>query len=202
MLSGVVDGRFQVERDVGRGATGMVYQAKDLSNGRTVAIKVLHASTAANEEFVARFERECRLLRALDHVNAVRVIHTGMASERLPYVAMEFVAGNTLVELVHKHGPQTAERVGTFLRDIAAVLDVAHEKDIIHRDLKPGNIMLHVDENGREIVKVLDFGLAKILHADPDNDTVVTTAGIAMGTPEYMSPEQAMGKPLDKLSDI
>lgn len=193
-----IDGRFRIRAPIAEGASGKVFLADDEQEGRPIALKIMHQRAAGNSEFVARFKRECRLLEEMNHQNAVRVFATGVTPEKSPYVAMELVEGATLDQLVDRDGPLDPAFVGKCLVQVARVLDFAHEKGIVHRDLKPGNIM--VGKN--DVVKVLDFGVAKILSAEQPDSAVVTAAGIAMGTPSYMSPEQAMGKKVSTASDI
>ncbi|MFO0947681.1 MAG: serine/threonine-protein kinase [Planctomycetota bacterium] len=201
-MANVLDGRFQIEELLSQGAGGQVFRGTDLVNGEPIAVKILHPASARSEEFLSRFRRECRLLVELDHPNAVRVHGSGITPEGLPYVAMELVGGKTLSGLVGEKGSLSAEEMAVYLAQIAEVLDAAHAKNVLHRDIKPGNIMIMAAPDGKPIVKVLDFGIAKIMGNDQMNATVVTTAGIAVGTPAYMSPEQAMGKPLGVPSDI
>lgn len=198
----LLDGRFRVEGFLARGANGDLYRAVQLSNQRPVAIKFLKASGGAAAEFAARFRRECRLLHELDHPAAVRVHGAGIAEGDRPWVAMELLEGRTLAALVERNGPMSPEALADVLDQVADCLDAAHERNIVHRDIKPGNLMLSLGENGRLAVKVLDFGVAKILGKDETNATVVTCAGIAVGTPEYMSPEQALGRAVDGRSDV
>lgn len=197
-----LDGRFALLGMLDEGAHGQVWRARDLATGDEVAVKILRPKSAASEEFLARFRRECRLLAELDHPGAVRILGTGQTPLGLPYVAMERVLGRTLSEMVERDGPIAPEPMAEYLAQIAAVLDAAHARGILHRDIKPSNIMVAREANRPPVVKVLDFGVAKIMGSDQVSATVVTTAGIAMGTPAYMSPEQAMGRPIEPASDI
>jgi serine/threonine-protein kinase len=138
----------------------------------------------------------------LEHPNAVRIISTGVTSDKLPYVAMEFVEGRTLSRIIQDEGPMTAVEVADWLAQVADLLDAAHAKSIVHRDIKPGNIMLCRNAAGRLTVKVLDFGFAKALDADEDGGAAATQAGVAVGTPAFMSPEQVAGAPVTPQSDI
>lgn len=197
----ILDHRFEIEEAIAEGSFGRVYRGFDRDTNAPIAIKILNAQSANNDEFLSRFRRECRLLMELDHPNAIRVYGTGMTPEGQPYVAMELVQGQTLSERVSRSGPIDPETMADYLSQIGSVLDLAHARNVLHRDIKPGNIMIHQSDEG-ETIKVLDFGIAKIMGSDQSNATVVTTAGIAVGTPTYMSPEQAMGQPLEPASDI
>ena len=202
MRETLVDGRFRVEQKLAEGASGKVYRAIDLESGAPVALKILHPQSARSSDLVARFSRECRLLADLDHANAVCIYGAGLTQEQLPYVAMELVQGRTLSQIVAEEGPIDPRRMCDYLFQIADVLEAAHARQILHRDLKPGNIMLGTGAAGTETVKVLDFGMAKLLGTDQFNATVVTQAGTTVGTPEYMSPEQAMGRALGPATDV
>lgn len=198
----VLDGRFELGESIAKGTSARVYRGTDRKNGQPVAIKVLHPRTASSEEFSARFQRECRLLLGLEHPNAVRIVGTGVTSDNLPYVAMELVEGRTLSRIIQDEGPLSAADVAGWLAQVADLLDAAHAKSIIHRDIKPGNIMLRRDSAGRLEAKVLDFGFAKALDADEEGGAAATQAGVAVGTPAFMSPEQVAGATVTPQSDI
>jgi eukaryotic-like serine/threonine-protein kinase len=197
-------GPYRILGLIGAGGMGEVYRAHDPKLGRDVAIKVLGAGFLADPERLARFEREARALAALSHphVGAIFGLEQGGDVNAL---VLELVEGPTLAEQL-QGGPLTILQALTMARQIADALEAAHEKGIIHRDLKPANIKI----GPRDTVKVLDFGLAKIEHAEADADlsqsptiTVAgTSAGVILGTAAYMSPEQARGRPIDKRTDI
>jgi len=199
-------GSYKIESLIGRGGMGEVYRARDTGLDRSVAIKVLPESFAANPERVARFEREARLLATLSHQN-IAGIHGLEEQDGMRYLVLELVEGVTLKDHLEK-GATPVEETLRICCQIADAVAAAHEKGIIHRDLKPANIMITPDDT----VKVLDFGIAKAL--DPAGTSTGlayaatlsadhhTAAGTMVGTPAYMSPEQARGKPIDKRSDI
>jgi serine/threonine protein kinase len=178
---------------------GEVYLAEDLNLERKVAVKVLPPEMGRNEQQSSRFLREAKITSSLSHPHIAHVYDVGRQGESL-YLVMEYVEGSTLSKRISQ-GPLPADEAANIALQVADSLDVAHEKGIIHRDIKPGNVML----TGRGQVKVLDFGLAKVNEASraPGEITyTVTLPGMVMGTVQYMSPEQALGRPVDGRSDI
>ncbi|MDF2693491.1 MAG: Serine/threonine protein kinase PrkC, regulator of stationary phase, partial [Labilithrix sp.] len=208
-----VAGKFVVEQFLGGGAMGAVYRARDDSLDRKVALKVMHPAVAVDPSFVNRFHREARAASRLDHPNSMRVIEFGEEPDGLLYIAMEYLEGRDLYKVIHEDWPLSEARITDVMMKALAALAVAHDMGVIHRDLKPENIMIldRKDDEGHDIVKVCDFGIAKITEKDenapPDAapktaGAKLTTAGVVVGTPEYMSPEQARGEKLDARSDL
>jgi serine/threonine-protein kinase len=207
-----IAGKFVVEQFLGGGAMGAVYRARDDSLDRKVALKVMHPAVAVDPSFVSRFHREARAASRLDHPNSMRVIEFGEEPDGLLYIAMEYLEGRDLYKVIHEDWPLSEARIADVMMKALAAIAVAHEMGVIHRDLKPENIMIlsRKDDEGHDIVKVCDFGIAKITERDeaaPDAapktaGAKVTTAGVVVGTPEYMSPEQARGEKLDSRSDL
>jgi len=191
-------GSFEIVEVIGRGGMGVVYLAHDTKLDRSAAIKGMPAELQADSTARTRFTREAKILASLSHPN-IAVIHDIIEQdEGTGYLVLEYVPGQTLAERITE-GPLTLQEVLTIALQIAEAVAAAHEHDVIHRDLKPGNIKLTPD--GR--VKVLDFGLAKALGGESsEKPTTVTQPGRVIGTPAYMSPEQARGKRIDKRSDI
>jgi len=191
-------GPFRIERELGRGAVGVVYLAHDTKLDRSVAIKSLPAEVMENPKARSRFSREARLLASLNHPNIATIYEEFEEVEGVGYLVLEYVPGQTLAEQIAKK-PFKLEEALTIALQIAEAVAAAHEHDVIHRDLKPGNIK--ITPEGK--VKVLDFGLAKAVGGEAlDQQTTITQPGRVIGTPAYMSPEQARGKPTDKHSDI
>lgn len=191
-------GHYQVEREIGRGGMGQVYLARDESLDRAVAIKVLPAEIATDEERRKRFEREARLIARLNHANIATVYELGEEDGRL-FLALEYIEGRTLHDILREQTKVDLDTAFDYLEQMLAGLKAAHDQGIVHRDLKPGNIML----TGDGVVKLLDFGLAKLLSGPSDHtQPQLTNTGAMLGTPEYMSPEQARGKPVDERSDL
>jgi len=196
LLGRVIDGRYRLEALLGTGGLGAVYRATQLRLDRAIAVKVLHEQHAANEELRARFDREARSLAALSHPNVIPVVDCGV-DEDTPYLVMELMEGKSLEEALTEG--IDLERALHIAIEVASALAYTHERGIIHRDLKPGNIFLQETPDGREAVRVLDFGLAKFLVS---NTADLTRAGMIMGTPGYIPPEQASGDRITPATDI
>src|SRR5437899_2639476 len=196
---------YTIEEKLGAGGMGVVYRAIDSKLGRQVAIKVLPGAFAKDPERLGRFEREARLLAALNHPN-IAAIHGLEEVEGVQYLVLELVPGQTLAQRLERGPLEVPEALG-ICRQIAEALEAAHEKGIVHRDLKPANVK--ITPEGK--VKVLDFGLAKAFQAEaadtdlsqsPTISVETEGGGRILGTAAYMSPEQARGKPVDKRTDI
>lgn len=185
-------GRYEILDKLGEGAMGIVYRAKDSALGRVVALKVLSSEFGVEDELHKRFEREAEAIGRLNHPNIVQVYDLGEADGRL-YMAMELLEGEDLRHLIERRVEiALADRV-RILHEICDGLGYAHSRGVVHRDIKPANIL--VTSSGR--VKILDFGLARVATRQ-----TITRRGVILGTPDYMSPEQAMGTPVDPRSDI
>jgi TolB-like protein/Tfp pilus assembly protein PilF/tRNA A-37 threonylcarbamoyl transferase component Bud32 len=198
LLPGSQIGQFRIERELGRGAVGIVYLAHDTKLDRRVAIKSLPAEVMDNPKVHSRFAREARVLASLNHPNIATIYEQLEQDEGTGYLVLEYIPGQTLAERIAESRLELNE-VLSIAMQIAEAMAAAHEQDVIHRDLKPGNIK--ITPEGK--VKVLDFGLAKAVGGDAlDEQTTVTEPGRIFGTPAYMSPEQVRGKATDKRSDI
>ena len=206
LIGRTVGGKFLIDSFLGEGAMGAVFKARQLALDKVVAIKVMHPDTAKDELFVTRFKREAKAASRLDHPNSMRVIDFG-EDDGLLYIAMEFVDGHDLFHVMKKDWPLSTQRVVEIMMQALAALAVAHDMGVIHRDLKPENIMVieGKDDEGhyRDQVKVCDFGIAKIeSRASGESVARLSTKGLVVGTPEYMSPEQGKGEPLDPRTDL
>src|ERR1700726_810391 len=199
-------GSYEVVAPIGAGGMGEVYQAHDTKLGRDVAIKVLPEAFAHDPERLSRFQREAKMLAALNHPN-IATIYGLEQSNGTSYLVMELVSGETLAERVKRDGAVPIEEALDIAKQIAEALEAAHEKGIIHRDLKPANVKVTPESK----VKVLDFGLAKAFEGDTANENpsnsptlsrAATMQGVILGTAAYMSPEQARGKVVDKRTDL
>ncbi|MFC1793380.1 protein kinase [Planctomycetota bacterium] len=196
-LIGKKVGGFKIEQIIGRGGMGVVYRAHDTRLDRSVAVKSIPAELQSSSTAKARFKREAKLLASLNHPN-IAVIHDIIEEDKSGYLILEYVAGQTLAERIARK-PLMLDEALSISQQIAEAVSEAHEKGIVHRDLKPGNIKITLEGK----VKVLDFGLAKAsVSEDGKIENTVTQPGRVIGTPAYMSPEQARGKPADKRSDI
>ena len=198
ILTGKRLGPYEILSAIGAGGMGEVYQAHDTKLGRDVAIKVLPEAFAHDPERLSRFQREAKMLAALNHPN-IATIHGLEQTNGTTYLVMELVPGETLQQRIVREGALAVDEALAIAKQIAEALEAAHEKGIIHRDLKPANVK--VTPEGK--VKVLDFGLAKAFAGDAANDDpsnsptlsmAATMHGVILGTAAYMSPEQARGK--------
>ncbi len=206
LVGQTIGGKFVVESHIGGGAMGEVYRARHLGLDRVVALKVLRPDLS-DDTFAARFQREAKAASSLDHPNTVRVLDFGNDAAGLSYIAMEFLDGRDLFRVLHEDWPLSSERIVDLLGQTLRGMKAAHQLGIVHRDLKPENIMVLkvLDEEGHqhEVVKVCDFGIAKVADSRGfQTSRALTTTGTLVGTPEYMSPEQARGEPLDARSDL
>src|SRR5215472_11715844 len=191
-------GRYEVLSELGKGAMGVVYLAKDPVIGRMVAIKTIRASTmgdddAESREFRERFIREAQTAGILSHPNIVTIHDIGEDPEtQTSFIAMEYIEGKNLKTLLGERAHFSHDQIADVIAQVAEAIDYAHRKGIIHRDIKPANIIITTDEK----VKITDFGIAKVASSN------LTTTGQFLGTPNYMSPEQVSGAPVDGRSDI
>jgi serine/threonine protein kinase len=199
----VLDQRYRIERKLGEGGMSYVYQAQEVDTGRSVAVKILIPRLSRDPASVERLRREATIATRLNHPNVCPILRLGQTSDRLIYLVMPFLEGEPLSEHETRRGPFSVSDGIPLLVQMCHGLGHAHDLQIIHRDLKPENVMLAPDPempNGLRAV-VMDFGLAKERRAGPDV-VKLTATGIVLGTPEFMSPEQIRGKPLDGRSDI
>ncbi|HEX7418270.1 MAG TPA: serine/threonine-protein kinase [Thermoanaerobaculia bacterium] len=192
-------GHYEVERVLGRGAMGTVYLARDRRIGRRVALKTISISpqqlddSTSPEEFYTRLQREAEVVGSLTHPNIVALYEAGYEDGRIPYLAMELVEGKTLLDVMKEAGaPLELAAALRIIDDVLRGLAFAHSRGIVHRDIKPANVLIGADG----VAKIADFGIAR-----PQNSSL-TKAGALLGTPNYMSPEQVLGKPLTQKADI
>ena len=208
-LSGrVLSEQFRLTRLLGRGGMGDVYLAEQIPLGRTVVVKLLRAAALAGraartgksqEEDEQRFQREARMLAQLNHPNIVQLYMSGRTEDGAAYLAMEYVPGRNLAEVIEAHGAVPEVQALALLQQLCDALIEAHGRGIIHRDLKPENVMLVARPGLGPLVKVLDFGIAKLAHAA---ELRITRSGELIGTPLYMAPEQLSGQRVDARTDI
>jgi tetratricopeptide (TPR) repeat protein len=190
-VGSVVADRYEILKLLGEGGMGAVYKATDLELNRTVALKIIRPELASRPEVLQRFKQELILARKITHRNVIRIFDLGV-TDQMKFITMEYVEGRDLESYLRESRPSPREAVN-ILRQVCEALEAAHSEQVVHRDLKPQNIMM--DETGR--VHVMDFGLARSVEGD-----ALTRTGAFMGTPAYMSPEQAKGIPVDARSDI
>jgi protein kinase-like protein len=200
----VLGERFEIESVLGQGAMGVVYRAKDRTSGAPAAVKVLHKNLVQSREYLSRFKREASAASRFRHEAAVRVLATGEAEERLPYIAMDLVAGKGLREIVESGTPMPYGRAANIVQQLLRALGAAHRAGIVHRDMKPDNIRVVIDDDGIERPRILDFGVAKFIAGDMGEieGGLKTKTGTVLGTPKYMAPEQIRGEAVDGRADI
>jgi serine/threonine-protein kinase len=201
LVGTTLQGRYEIVRKIGEGGMSFVYLARDNATGTRAAIKVLSAALSQDENAMARLRREASLGMRLAHPNICHIVGLGETEDGLVYVVMPYIEGEVLSDRMNRRNFLPPKEVAGLVHDIAAGLTRAHELGIVHRDLKPENVMVSRRVDGREYAVVMDFGLAKERRAGPELQKLTAT-GIILGTPEFMSPEQLRGKPLDGRSDI
>jgi serine/threonine-protein kinase len=203
LVGRTLPGGYRVTHLVGVGGMGRVYCAEQVALGRTVAVKVVHPHLADDDLACARFLTEARTASLLSHPNSVAIFDFGRTEQKQPYIVMEYLRGRDLARVAHTEGPLALRRIVDILRQALAALEEAHALGIVHRDFKPDNVVLEPTRSGLDFVKVVDFGLAKRLSTAPAAaGSALTLPGLVCGTPEYMSPEQSRGDPLDGQADI
>ncbi len=203
-IGATLNNRFKVESKIGEGGFGAVYRGVQLATGRKVALKLLHPEMTKDENLVARFRREGMVLCNLRDAHTITTYDFDQTPDGTLYIAMELLEGKSLHQIFHEQAPLDWKRVFKILTEMCSSLSEAHAQGIVHRDLKPENIYLETRPGNPEFVKILDFGIAKVMRGDTidPQSPQLTATGQTLGTLEYMSPEQLMGKPLDGRSDV
>ena len=203
LLGTTLAGKYRIDARLNEGGMGTVYRGTHVLMDKTVAIKVLRPSLAADEKIVARFSREARAASRISHPNALSVTDFGEDENGIVFLVMEFLSGKTLKQVIRDEGPLPLARVVEITRQVGDALDAAHAQGVVHRDLKSDNIMLLDTMTGDRHAKVLDFGIAKINEPEGAFDPDLTAPNLVIGTPQYMSPEQCSQAPdIDARSDI
>jgi serine/threonine-protein kinase len=193
----VIDGRYEIQARIGEGGMGVVYKARQISIDRVIALKMLNAQMAQDQTWVQRFYNEAKACSRLQHPNTIRMFDFGQTQDGRLFMTMEFLDGVSLRDALQR-GPVAPQRVVKIMIQCCASLAEAHSIGIIHRDIKPDNVFLLNMAGSPDFVKLLDFSVAKLL----EGDRMKTQAGVVFGTPQYMSPEQGRGLPLDARSDL
>jgi len=203
-LNQVLNNRFKIESKIGEGGFGAVYRGVQLATGRKVALKLLHPEMTKDENLVARFRREGMVLCNLRDAHTITTYDFDQTQDGTLYIAMELLEGKSLHQVFHEQQPLEWKRVFKILIEMCSSLSEAHSQGIVHRDLKPENVYLESRPGNPEFVKILDFGIAKVMRGDSidPQSPQLTATGQTLGTLEYMSPEQLMGKQLDGRSDV
>jgi predicted Ser/Thr protein kinase len=198
MVGSIIADRYHILKKLGEGGMGTVYLAEHVKMGRKSAVKVMNPGMMTDADAISRFNREAQNASRINHANVAAVYDFGETGEGMTYLAMEFIEGPSLTKVIEENGSLPPLRAADITRQASEALAVAHDMGIVHRDLKPDNIMLAKGREGVDIVKVVDFGIAKAAHEEGQK---VTKTGMVVGTPEYMSPEQLAGDKLDGRSD-
>ncbi|HEY2960843.1 MAG TPA: serine/threonine-protein kinase [Pyrinomonadaceae bacterium] len=202
LIGTTLAGKYRVDERLNEGGMGTVYRATHVLMEKTVAIKVLRPSLAADEKIVARFSREARAASRISHPNALSVTDFGEDENGTVFLVMEFLSGRTLKQVIREDGPLPLQRTVEITRQVGDALNAAHLQGVVHRDLKSDNIML-LDTMVGDHAKVLDFGIAKINEPEGTRDVGLTAPNLVIGTPQYMSPEQcSQESEIDSRSDI
>ncbi|MEP7380530.1 MAG: protein kinase [Gemmatimonadota bacterium] len=199
LIGQVVADRFLVHKELGKGGMGQVFLAEQVRIGRRCALKVIREGLVSDPDSVLRFNREASNAASISHPNVVQVYDFGESRDGMIFLAMEYVDGESLGALLAREGTVAPLRAVSIASRVASALTAAHDLKIVHRDLKPDNVMLARNRDGSDLVKVVDFGVARVMDSA---DQKVTGTGLVIGTPEYMSPEQFTGKGIDGRSDL
>ncbi len=199
LVGTTIDGRYRLIEHIASGGMGAVFRAEHVYMRKDVAVKVLRPDLTTASDIVERFRREAEIAASLEHDNIVRVTDFGRSPDAYLFLVMELLQGESLFERARRLGPLPIEEVVPVLVQVCAGLEAAHRRGVVHRDLKPENVFLHRLASGDTVAKILDFGIAKI--SDPTSASA-THPGMVVGTPEYLSPEQAVGATVDSRADI
>jgi len=200
LVGQVIADRYHITKKLGEGGMGQVYLAEHVKMGRRCAIKIMTPGSMSDPDAISRFNREAANASRINHANVCAIYDFGETPDGLIYLAMEFIEGKSLTDLLEEAGTLPLPRAAVMIQQSADALQAAHDFGIVHRDLKPDNIMV-VTARGKDTVKVVDFGIAKAVGGS-EGEQKVTKTGFVVGTPEYMSPEQLSGDPVDGRSDI
>ena len=199
LIGRVIGSRYRILEMVGQGGFGAVYKAQHTATGDTLAIKTLRADVEGNQDVVMRFRQEAKATSKLKHPNTVRVFDFGQMDDGNLFLAMEFLDGRTMTDVMRAEAPLDYRRLVSMALQVLKSLSEAHSKGLIHRDLKPDNIYLQTIHGEADFVRVLDFGIAKSVGGEQQD---ITSTGAVIGTPKYMSPEQARGQTVDQRTDL
>ncbi|KAF0249040.1 MAG: serine/threonine protein kinase bacterial [bacterium] len=200
-INTILDNKYRIDFKVAEGGMGNVYRATHLHLGIPVAVKIMHTDLLSDINSIERFRREAQATMQIRHTNAIAVLDFGVTNNNTVYLVMEFLEGCTLRRRLREVARFSISDTNWIIQQVCTGVHAAHKRNIIHRDLKPDNIFLQ-REAGEEIVKVLDFGIAKLKNQIEEQDRMLTRQGMVVGTPHYMSPEQCYGKEVDVRSDI
>jgi len=199
----ILEEHYQIISLIGEGGMGFVYRAKNVRNGQIVAIKTLHSRLCQDQQVWLRFQQEAKTAGTLAHPNAITVHDLGITGDGIPYLVMDYLEGQSLADLLQKNPLLAPSRAVPIFIQICAALAHAHQKGVVHRDIKPSNVMLVELDGNSDFVKLVDFGIAKLVSPEGEEDTInITRTGDFVGSPAYMSPEQCRGMTVDARSDV
>ena len=202
MIGREIAGRYRIQSKLGEGGMGAVFKAEQISLKRTVAVKLLRPEVASSQLLLRRFNAEAEAVAKLSHPNTVNIYDFGQDSDGTLFIAMEFIEGQSLRHMIHREAPFALRRALSIGLQVASSLSDAHAHSIIHRDLKPDNVMIQQRGRERDIVRVLDFGIAKLRDENRQSQLAMTQAGDMLGTPQYMAPEQIRAETIDGRTDV
>ena len=202
LVGQVLAERYQIMGLLGSGGMSQVYKAKNLLTKRIVAVKLMHTHLLADNNAVRRFQQEATAASRLQQQNCITVWDLGITENGQPFLIMDYLEGRSLAQTIESQGALPVARCLHIFKQTCVALSAAHERGVVHRDLKPSNIMLITHEKDPDFVKVVDFGIAKILPDGSGEGLKLTATGDIIGSPLYMSPEQCQGSPMDGRSDI
>ncbi len=194
--------KYHIMEVLGRGGMSSVYKARHLYMDKIVAIKLMRAELMYDAKLLQRFQLEAKAVSKLNHPNILAVTDFGVTQEAIPYMVMDFLQGKAVDEILDAEAQLHPERCIKMFIQVCDALGHAHRKNVIHRDIKPSNIMVLIDEDGLECLKIVDFGIAKMLHSENTSAPSLTGTGEIFGSPLYMAPEQYKGQPVDARTDI
>jgi serine/threonine-protein kinase len=197
-----IAGRYRIVKKLGEGGMGAVYRGEQISLKRAVAVKVLKPELGSNQMVLRRFNAEAEAVAKLSHPNTVNIYDFGQDTDGSLFIAMEFIEGRSLRTALQVEGPFSSTRAISIALQVAASLSDAHSRSIVHRDLKPDNVMLQERGRQKDVVRVLDFGIAKLRDENRATQQAMTQAGDMLGTPQYMAPEQIRGEAIDGRTDV
>src|SRR5579883_2623061 len=201
-VGSTIGDKYEILAVIGGGAMGLVYKARHMLMKRIVAVKMLHPNMLPDAATVKRFQKEAEALSCLNHPNILTVFDFGVSTQGHPYLVTDYLEGQTIAELLEQNQHLDWPRTIKIFMQVCSALAYAHKNGVVHRDIKPSNIMLTEFEENEDFVKILDFGIAKVLNEMSEDSSQLTRTGEVFGSPLYMSPEQCRGKPLDARSDI
>lgn len=202
LIGRTLDGKYHIEAKIGEGGMGSVYRARHILMDAPLAIKVLHPSLVSDATSVARFQREAQAMARIRHSNAIAVSDFGVTEDQINYIVMELFEGESLRKVLERDKKLPYTVAIAVARQVCGALEAAHRSGVIHRDIKPENIFVSPQPDGSYAVKVIDFGIAKIVTDASKGGPPLTRQGMIIGSPHYLSPEQCTGQELDARSDV